>query len=106
MRFLLPASMTCSLLLCLGLVTAASSSDNIGKTPSGKTIQGEVLRVEGDYVSVKSHDTGEIVRLHIDKNTEKRDIHLRPTPGTNVIAKYDEQTNHAISFLTDQVINR
>jgi hypothetical protein len=95
-----------SFLFCGCLVTMASSSDNIGQTRPGKTIQGDVVQVEGEYVFIKRHDTGEVVRLRVDKTTEQKDIHIRPLLGENVVAKYDEQTNHAISYLSDRVINR
>jgi hypothetical protein len=96
----------CSLLFCSSLITLASSSDNIGQTKPGKTIQGDAIQVDGEYVSVKSHETGEIVRLHVDKTTQQRDQNLRPRVGENVIAKYDEQTKHAMTYLSDRVINR
>jgi hypothetical protein len=95
-----------SFFLCTSLATVASSSDNIGQTRPGKTIEGDVVQVQGEYVSIKRHDTGEVVKLHVDKTTEQKDIHIRPMLGENVVAKYNEQTNHAISYLSDRVINR
>ena len=93
-------------LLCFGLVTMVAASDDIGKSQPGKTIKGDVLRVDGEHVTIKSHDTGETVRIHVDKNTEKNDTQIRPIVGENVIAKYDEKSNHAFSYLTDRTMQR
>ena len=92
--------------LCFGLGTIAAASDDVGKSKPGKTIKGDVLHVEGEHVTVKSHDTGETVRIHVDKNTEKNDNAIRPMVGENVTAKYDEKTNHALSYLTDRTMQR
>ncbi len=91
---------SCSFLLCLGLSSVALSLDKIGDAEPGKTIKGEVLRVEGDnYVFVKNGEDGKVVRLHIDSTTQKKSTKI--TPGDNVEAKFNDQ-NHAISILTDQ----
>jgi len=52
---------------------------------------------------VKDNDTGQVVVLHVDKTTTRKDIMMSPDLGDNVIAKYNEQ-KHAISFLTDQAM--
>jgi len=101
---------SCAFLLCTSVASVAVSStalppQDIGKTPPGKTIKGEVIKVDGDFVSVKSHDTGEVVRLHLDKTTEKQNNFMKPTPGENVIAKYSEANNHAMSFFTDDAMS-
>jgi hypothetical protein len=77
----------------------------------GKIIKGKVMNVDEKSsqswnVSVKDRETGETVVLHIDKTTTRKDIMLRPDLGDNVIAKYNQQNNHAFSFLTDETINR
>lgn len=78
---------------------------------SGKIIKGKVMKVDEKFpqswnVSVKDQETGEIVILHVDKTTARKDIMLKPDLGDNVVAKYNQQNNHAVSFLTDQAINR
>lgn len=99
----------------MGLATVALSVDReVYDKPDmqpGKIIKGKVMSVDEKApqswnVSVKDRETGETVILHIDKNTTRKDIMLPPDLGDNVIAKYNQQNNHAISFLTDQTINR
>lgn len=77
----------------------------------GKIIKGKVMNVDEKSsqtwnVSVKDQETGETVVLHIDKTTTRKDIMMRPDLGDNVIAKYNQQNNHAFSFLTDETMNR
>jgi translation initiation factor IF-1 len=91
--------MSCSLLLFLGLSDVASSLDKIGDTQPGKTIKGEVLRIEGDNYFVKNGEDGKVVRLHVDNTTQKKSVRI--IPGDNVEVKFNDQ-NHAISILTDQ----
>ncbi|GKS62774.1 hypothetical protein YTPLAS72_00780 [Nitrospira sp.] len=102
-----------SVTFCMTLVTVALSVDREvydkpEATKSGKTIHGKVVKVdEKDAnmqrwdVSVQNGDTGEVVALHIDKSTTRKDIQMDPAIGDNVIVKYDEKSRHAISFLTD-----
>jgi len=78
----------------------------------GKTMHGKVVKVdERDAnlqrwdVSVQNGDTGEIVVLHIDKTTTRKDSQMDPAIGANVIVKYDERSRHAFSFLTDTPIS-
>jgi translation initiation factor IF-1 len=89
---------SCGFLL-LGLTVVASSLDKIGDVEPGKTIKGEVLRVEGDNYFIKNGEDGKVVRLHVDKTTQKKSVQI--APGDNVEAKYNDQ-HHAISILTDQ----
>lgn len=77
--------LSCSFLLSVGLSNIASSADEITTAPSvkmisdsvgdskpGKTIKGEVVRIEGDnYFFVKEED-GKVMRMHVDATTEKR----------------------------------
>lgn len=119
----------CGFLLCLGLSTAAqadnaaSAADRLkadqsdrrqggqeagekqmkdmadGQSNGGKTIKGEVLRVEGNDCFIKEQD-GKEVQLHIDLTTLKaRNIE----PGEHIEAKVDDQ-NHALSILSDQAV--
>lgn len=121
--------LACGFLLCLGLSTAgqagnagstadklkADQSDRrpggqeVGKKPlkdtggnkseGGKTITGEVLRVEGNDCYIMEQD-GKEVRLHIDLATIKaRNLE----PGELIEAKVDDQ-NHALSILSAQAI--
>jgi ribosomal protein S1 len=107
--------LSCSFLLSVGLSNIASSadelttapsvkmiSDSVGDSKPGKTIKGEVVRVERDnYFFVKEED-GKVMRMHVDATTEKRSAQ-KAKPGDHVMAKVDDQ-GHAISFLTDQPI--
>ena len=102
-----------SLVCCLTLSTVALSVDReVYDKPeaitSGKTMNGKVVKVDARDsnaqrwdVSVQNHDTGEVVVLHIDKTTTRKDRQMDPDIGDNVIVKYDEKSKHAISFLTD-----
>jgi methyl coenzyme M reductase gamma subunit len=102
-----------SLVCCLALSTAALSLDTeVYDKPDiqhvGKTLHGKVVKIdERDAnlqrwdVSVKSGETGEVIVLHLDKTTIRKDRQMDPVLGDNVIVKYDEKNKHAISFLTD-----
>lgn len=104
------------ILFCAAFSTGALAVDReVYDTPEvqpGKTIKGKVMHVDVDekatqtwHVSVKDSETGRVVLLHVDKTTTRKDMMLSPDIGDNVTAKYNER-NHAISFLTDQTINR
>lgn len=108
--------MSCGLVLCLGLSTAAQAGNAAtaaedlkhgqadrpkneqdpmkGRDAAhGQTIKGEVLRVEGDTYFVKGPD-GKEVRLQTDHNTQTvGSIH----PGDRIEATVNEQ-NHALSI--------
>ena len=87
--------LSCGLLLCLGLSTAAHAgeADETGasRLERAKTIKGELLRVEyGDYF-VKGQD-GKEVRLTTDKTTQMMG---QLKKGDRIEAKVNEQ-NHAL----------
>jgi len=87
--------LSCGLLLCLGLSTAAyaGEADETGasRLERAKTIKGELLRVEyGDYF-VKGQD-GKEVRLTTDKTTQMMG---QLKKGDRIEAKVNEQ-NHAL----------
>lgn len=91
---------SCSVLLCLGLSGVALSTDTIGDTQPGKTIKGQVLRVEGDnYIFIKNEADGKVVRVHVDKTTVKSAAKV--VPGDNVQVKFNDE-NHAISIMSDR----
>lgn len=102
-----------TLMLTVTMSTAALSVDReVYDKPevlqAGKTMQGKVVKVdERDAslqrwdVSVQNGDTGEVVVLHIDKTTTRKDMQMHPAIGDNVIVKYDVNSKHAVSFLTD-----
>jgi hypothetical protein len=70
-----------------------------GDSTGGKTIKGEVLRVEGNDCFIKGQD-GKEVRLHIDVTTMKaRNIE----PGERIEAKVDDR-NHVIAILSDPAV--
>ena len=70
-----------------------------GDSTGGKTIKGEVLRVEGNDCFIKGQD-GKEVRLHIDLTTLKaRNIE----PGERIEAKVNDQ-NHVLSILSGPAV--
>ncbi|MDK2741289.1 MAG: hypothetical protein NDI90_00105 [Nitrospira sp. BO4] len=104
-----------TVLLCAGFSTVALSVDrevyDKPNVQTGNIIKGKVMSVNPDakaaqtwHVGVKDNDTGQVVVLHVDKTTTRKDIMMSPDLGDNVIAKYNEQ-KHAISFLTDQAMS-
>jgi hypothetical protein len=104
-------SVFCGLLLSLGLSTVAQAEmfDRShggqgagqtqlhqmegGQSPVGKTIQGEVVRVEGSDCVIKGQD-GKEVRLQIDLPLLKA---ANIEPGDRIEAKVNDQ-NHVLSF--------
>lgn len=106
-----------SVMLCLTLSSVAFSLDREvydkpGVQAVGKTIHGKVVKVDERGpnerrwdVSVQNGDTGEVVALHVDETTTRKDAQLDPAVGANVIVKYDEKNRHAISFLVDTPIS-
>ncbi len=120
--------MSCAFLLCLGLSQAAqadnAAADKLkadqsdrrqggqdagekqvreemkgGASTGGKTITGEVLRVEGNDCFIKGQD-GKEVRLHIDATTSRaRNIE----PGERIEAKVNDQ-NHVLSILSGPAV--
>lgn len=89
---------TCSIFLCLGISSIASSSDKMGDTET-EVIKGEILRIEGANYFVKSRESGKEVRLHIDKNTHLNALGVNT--GDKVVVKMDDQ-HHVLSILPDQ----
>ena len=91
----------CGLLLTMGLSTVAQTGETQlpqmegGQSPVGKTIQGEVLRVEGDDCVIKDQD-GKEVRLQIDLPLLKA---ANIEPGDRIEAKVNDQ-NDVLSFKT------
>ena len=63
----------------------------------GKTIKGEVLRIEGDIYVIKGQD-GKEVRLYTDKTTQ---MAKNIEPGYHIEAKVNDR-NHALSILSEQ----
>ncbi|MEO7859515.1 MAG: hypothetical protein ABIU05_03575 [Nitrospirales bacterium] len=63
----------------------------------GKTIKGEVLRIEGDIYVIKGQD-GKEVRLFTDKTTQ---MAKNIEPGYHIEAKVNDR-NHALSILSEQ----
>ena len=127
--FKVGAGMACASLLCLGLSTAVQADDastaedklkadqsdrrqggqeagerqmkdtEVEQTKGGRTIKGEVLRVEGNDCLIKGQD-GKEMRVHIDLTIMKaRNIE----PGTYIEAKVNDQ-NHALSILSAQAV--
>ena len=116
--------MSCGFLLCLGLFhaaqagTAGSAADKMkagqsdrgqaaqmtdargdGHSRGSKTIQGEVLRIDGDNYFVKGQE-GDEVRLHTDRTTQMgRNIE----PGERIEATVNDQ-NQALSILSEPAV--
>ena len=64
-----------------------------GRSEGGRTIKGEVLRVEGENYFIKRKD-GKEVRLHTDKTTQKMG---EIKQGDRIEVKVNDQ-NHALSM--------
>lgn len=116
--------LSCSFLLCLGLSHAARAENAAsaayelkaeqsehkqggqmsdkrvdGHSIAGKTIKGNVLRVEGDNVFIKRQD-GTEVRVHVDKTTQ---MGKNIEPGEPIETKVNDQ-NHALSILSGSAV--
>jgi hypothetical protein len=76
-----------------GTAETQSLPMEIGQSPVGKTIEGEVLRVEGDDCVIKDQD-GKEVRLQIDQPLLKA---AKIESGSRIEAKVNDQ-NHVLSF--------
>lgn len=106
--------MSCGVVLCMGLSHSAlaanemsgaadpksGSADHLksdqmkgAQSDAGKTIKGEVVRVEGDNYFVKGQD-GKEVRLQVDPNTQKIGT---ISQGDRIEAKVNDQ-NRALSI--------
>ena len=70
-----------------------------GHSIAGKTIKGNVLRVEGDNVFIKRQD-GTEVRVHVDKTTQ---MGKNIEPGEPIETKVNDQ-NHALSILSGSAV--
>ena len=123
--------LSCGFLLCLGLSSAAQADDTAspadklkaaqsdrrqggqeageqhmndvqgGQSKGGKTVTGEVVRIEGDNYFVKDQD-GKQVQLQTDETTQKaKNIIIKQ--GDWIEAKVTDQ-NYALSILSDQAI--
>jgi outer membrane lipoprotein SlyB len=81
-----------------GQATAQTQSllTEIVQSPAGKTIQGEVVRVEGNDCVIKDPD-GKEVRLQIDLPILKAE---NIEPGDRIEAQVNDQ-NHVLSFRLD-----
>lgn len=108
MRIGLLNLMTCAALSTVAFAVDREVYDKPVMQQPGKTMHGKVIKVdERDAnlqrwdVSVQNGDTGEVVVLHLDKTTTRKESQMDPSIGANVIVKYDERSRHAISFLTD-----
>jgi hypothetical protein len=107
-----------TVMMGMGLSTPAFSSANStvqSDVQPGKTIKGKVMDVvkldeksaekstqPSWYVFVRDQETGRLVLLHVDQETVRKHNMLHPDLGENIIAQYNEQNNHAYSFLTDE----
>ena len=123
--------LSCGVLLCFGLSAAVQADDTAspadklkaaqsdrrqggqeageqqmndvqgGQSTGGKTIKGEVLRVDGDDYFVKGED-GKEVRLQTDETTQKAS-NINIEPGDRIEAKVTDQ-HHALSIFSEQAI--
>jgi outer membrane lipoprotein SlyB len=81
-----------------GQATAETQSllTEIVQSPAGKTIEGQVLRVEGNNCVIKDQD-GKEVRLQIDLPILKAE---NIEPGDRIEAQVNDR-NHVLSFRLD-----
>lgn len=105
--------MALAVMMCLPTFAISSSDRTVYEQPTvqpGKIIKGKVMNVvklKGNaaqpvwHVFVEDQETGDLVLLHVDKRTTRKDFMVSPDIGDNVIAKYNGRDNHAYSFLTD-----
>jgi putative ribosome biogenesis GTPase RsgA len=52
-------------------------------------------------VSVENAATGEVVQVHLDKTTERKEKDPDPAFGDRVVVKYDDHSKHALTFVKD-----
>jgi hypothetical protein len=102
-----------SVTLCIAGSTVAFSIegavyDKPNVQQPGRTIHGKVIKVvKGDAaqhtwdVSVENGETGEVVPLHLDRTTARKESDKDPAVGDKVIVKYDEHSKRALSFVAD-----
>lgn len=105
------------LVLCMALTPLVFSADKaVYDKPNveepGTTIFGKVVQVvERDAaahkwdVSVENKATGEVVLVHLDKTTAKKEKTPDPAIGDQVVVKYNEQSKHALTFVWDSSPN-
>lgn len=74
----------------------------------GTTIYGKVVKVTerdaGQHaweVAVENAATGEVVQVHLDKTTERKEKDPDPALGDRVVVKYDDHSKHALTFVKD-----
>ena len=80
--------------LIVGLATAADkAAEKTPITPGLQTVQGDVLKIEGDSYVVKDM-TGKEIRLHVDKTTE---LEGSFKAGDQIEARATEK-DHALSI--------
>jgi hypothetical protein len=77
----------------------------------GTTIFGKVVKVtERDAakhtweVWVENAATGEVVEVHLDQTTERKEKDPDPALGDRVVVKYDDHSKHAVTFVKDAPI--
>jgi hypothetical protein len=103
-----------SLVFCGALATEALAEEHAvydgvpDVEQPGTTIHGKVVKVQKRDaathqwdVSVKNVATGEVVLLHLDKTTERKEKAPDPAIGDMVVVKYDDHSKHALTFLKD-----
>jgi len=109
-RILGPTVLTVTIGMGLSTLAFSGTDRTIYDKPTlqtGKIIQGKVMNIDEKSslswnVSVADRETGEIVVLHIDKDTTRKSFRLKPDLGDYVIAQYNKHNNHAYSFLTNE----
>lgn len=74
----------------------------------GTTIYGKIVKITERHdakhaweVSVENVATGEVVQLHLDKSTERKEKEPDPGIGDQVVVKYDDVSKHAITLVKD-----
>jgi hypothetical protein len=107
-----------NLVVCMSLSTLALSAEREvvpevvpDVEQPGRTIHGKVVKVvELDAathtweVSVENIATGDVVQLHLDKTTQRKEKDPNPAPGDIVVTKYDENSKHALTFVKEATL--
>lgn len=109
-----------TLVCCVALSTVSLAAEKAKAAPDqaeykgpevevpGTTIYGKIVNItERDAakhiweVSVENAATGEVVQLHLDKSTERKEKEPDPAIGDKVVVKYDDTSKHAITLVKD-----
>ena len=92
-RLMLCTALVAGATLLVGLATAADTAEKTPITPGLQTVQGDVLKMDGESYVVKD-TAGKEMRLHVDKTTALEGAFKA---GDNIEAQVTEK-GHAVSI--------